>query len=228
VSPGGPASVYGNNFGADMKAVTVTVGGKAAYVFAVVNAQVNIEIPIELAAGPTTITVSVGGATSAPFNLTLDAFSPVLATSGANNVNLYLADSFTPVPVVNPGNFVVGYAFGLGQTKPPLTTGQPSPAGALCATAPQLTIGDLPAQAICAAAPGFIATYQLNIRIPTNAKPGPQKLVLSIGGITSPAANVTVTSQGLVLSQTGLTFQAAGGGAGVPTKSLQVIGAPSC
>jgi hypothetical protein len=92
-----------------------------------------------------------GRAVSAPFNLTLDAFSPGLATSGANNVNLYLADSFTPVPAVNSGDFVVAYAFGLGQTKPPLATGMPTPADALCATAPQLTIGDLAADVVLAA-----------------------------------------------------------------------------
>ena len=221
------ASVYGNNFGTDKAAITVTVGGKAAYIFGIVNTQANVEIPIELAPGPTTITVSRAGAVSAPFNAILDRFSPALLTTNGN-ASLFLADTFTPRPVVSPGDFVVTYATGLGQTTPPVATGMPAPVNplAFCATPPQATVGDLPAQVTCVAAPGFIASFQLNIRIPTAAKPGPQKLVVSSGGIAGPGANVTVTSEGLVLSQTGLTFQALQGGANVPAKTFQVVGDP--
>jgi uncharacterized protein (TIGR03437 family) len=228
ISPGVIASIYGNNFGTDKSAVTVTVGGRAAYVFGLVNTQINVEIPIELAPGPVGITVSRGGTASPVFNATLDAFSPAVLSTGGN-ANLFLTDNFTQVAVVSPGDFVAATAVGLGPTKPLVPTGTPAPPNAFCATVPQVTIGGLPAQVVCAASPGFIAGYQLNIRIPTGAKPGPQKLEISSGGIAGPASNVTVTSQGLVLSQTGLSFQAVQGGSPspVPAKKFQVVGDPA-
>src|SRR5581483_12262471 len=84
ISPGVIASIYGSNFGTDRSAVTITVGGRAAYIFGLVDTQANVEIPIELAPGPTTITVSRGGVASPPFNAALDRFSPALLTTNGN------------------------------------------------------------------------------------------------------------------------------------------------
>src|SRR5580698_7517578 len=68
--PGLIATVYGTTFGTVAANVSVSVGGKAAYVFSPVTAaQLNVELPFEASVGATTITVTVAGLASAPFNI---------------------------------------------------------------------------------------------------------------------------------------------------------------
>lgn len=76
--PGLLAVVYGANFGSNTAVINVTVGGKPAYVApsSAVSTQVTIEVPFELAPGPTTVTISVANVASQPFNVTLAAVSP--------------------------------------------------------------------------------------------------------------------------------------------------------
>ena len=56
------ASVLGNNLGTDKTAVTVTVGGKSGFVLVATGTQLNVQIPVELTPGPTTITITRSGA----------------------------------------------------------------------------------------------------------------------------------------------------------------------
>src|SRR5437764_1286323 len=65
LSPGVLASVLGNSFGTDKTAVTVTVGGKPGFVLVATGTQLNVQIPVELAPGATTMTITRSGATSA-------------------------------------------------------------------------------------------------------------------------------------------------------------------
>ena len=76
--PGVLASVYGSNFGTNGANVLVSVGGKAAYVFAaeVTPGQINVQIPFELSTGPTSLTVTVSGVASNAFSITLAATAP--------------------------------------------------------------------------------------------------------------------------------------------------------
>ncbi len=67
--PGMVATVSGSNFGSNGALISVEVGGVPAYVYAsyVTSTQFQVEIPYELTAGPTTLTVTVGSISSAPF-----------------------------------------------------------------------------------------------------------------------------------------------------------------
>ncbi|MGO9894451.1 MAG: IPT/TIG domain-containing protein, partial [Bryobacteraceae bacterium] len=83
--PGMFASVYGTNFGTNAANVSVTVGGKPAYVYAssLVATQFAIEIPFEVSPGATTLIVTVSGAQSAPFNITLATYAPSFLTQNS-------------------------------------------------------------------------------------------------------------------------------------------------
>src|SRR5260370_5840760 len=81
LSPGALASIFGANFGSGpASSVTVNVGVKPAYVIpnALFPGQINGQIPYELSAGATTLTVTRNSATSTPFNLTLASNAPAL------------------------------------------------------------------------------------------------------------------------------------------------------
>ena len=71
--PGVFAAIFGANFGSTTAGVSISVGGKPGYVAGVTPSQINAQLPFEAAAGPTSITVTVGGVTSSPFNITLDS-----------------------------------------------------------------------------------------------------------------------------------------------------------
>src|SRR5437899_2873680 len=51
-----------NSLGTDKTAVTVTVGGKSGFVLVATGTQLNVQIPVELTPGPTTITITRSGA----------------------------------------------------------------------------------------------------------------------------------------------------------------------
>jgi len=202
LSPGVLASVNGTNFGTDKTALTVTVGGKqTAVLIAATNTQVNVQIPVDLQPGATTLVVTRSGAASAPFNITLAAYAPALdtnLTAGGDSKSALLLDgnSFKPVTQVKPGDSVVAFAVGLGATNPAAVTGVAAASNEVCVTSPQLTLGGVAfAPLFCGIVAGQIGLYQLNLKIPTVAG-GTQPLVLTIGGVSSPPLNVNVAASG--------------------------------
>jgi uncharacterized protein (TIGR03437 family) len=57
-----------------------------------------------------------------------------------------------------------------------------------------MTIGGIPAQIISASIPnGFVGKTQISFKVPLDAAPGVQPVVVTVGGIDSPPANLTVT-----------------------------------
>ena len=194
LSPGMLAIVYGTNFGTNGAAVSVTVGGKNAYVYSTLVAatQFTVEIPFELTAGPTTLTVTVGSAASTPFNITLTTYAPSIPTedsSGTGFGDVYDAtNKNTLVTLTNPahpGDVLTVYCYGLGPTSPATATGVGTVANKTAAL-PTVTVGGVSAvvsfAGVIPAYPGF---YQINFTAPAGLQ-GTVPLVVSIGGQSSP------------------------------------------
>lgn len=78
-----------------------------------------MQIPVDAPTGTVPLTVSVGGVTSAPFNITLDTYAPVLF--GGINVATGIYNG--PEYPAKPGGTVTMGATGLGPTTPPTATG---------------------------------------------------------------------------------------------------------
>src|SRR5262249_5361279 len=76
--PGVVAAIYGSNFGNSKTGLTVTVGGKQAFVIVVTPGQLAVEIPFELAPGPAPVVVQTAAGSSAPVNVMLSAYAPTL------------------------------------------------------------------------------------------------------------------------------------------------------
>jgi uncharacterized protein (TIGR03437 family) len=215
--PGLLSTVYGSNFGTNAAAVSVSVGGSAGFVVAPVTAtQFSVVLPATAAPGATTLTVTVGGVASAPFNITLAAYSPSFLTQNSSGMGLAAVYETTGNTLVTPtapahtGDNVYIYAVGLGATNPPVATGAAPTANDPTTTLPTVTIGGVPAKVAFAGLPqGYgDGIYQLNFAIPANVQ-GTQPLVMTIGGVSS-SSMVTIAMAGFSYLVSNATFASPG------------------
>jgi uncharacterized protein (TIGR03437 family) len=205
LSPGIVATIFGTNFGSSSTGVTVTVGGTSAFVFPsnFTANQMNVQVAFNAPVGPTTVVVTVGGAASAPFNVTLLQAAPTVGFTGPNLPDIYTVKStqVTAASPANPGDNLLLFASGLGATNPPATAGVVLTTPVSLAAAPSLTIGGVAAN-ITSATYGA-SGYQINFVLPPNVQ-GSQPLVLSIDGQSSPA--VTLPILGITAVVSGASF----------------------
>ncbi len=188
--PGILASIYGTGFGSgSTSSVTVLVGGQRGFVVFVSPGQVNVEIPFNAPVGATTVVVTTGGGSSAPFNVTLASVAPTISY-GANSttVGLFLNVKGAIVGytnLANPGETLSLYATGLGPTNPAAPASGLSTSNLPTATLPTVTVGGVAAKVLYAAIPsGFAGLYQVNFTIPTTVQ-GDAAVVLTIDGQSS-------------------------------------------
>jgi uncharacterized protein (TIGR03437 family) len=162
--------------------VSVLVGGISAYIYYVSPGQVNVLIPSLLTAGPVTVELLCDGIAGPAVQITLDQAAPALFQSDATTVIATHGNGplvTTASPAV-PGEVVVLYATGLGETAPEAVCGfLPEPAAPLAdmsdfgvllngaAVDPHLIqyAGD---------APGFAGLFQINLQLPANSPPNPE------------------------------------------------------
>jgi uncharacterized protein (TIGR03437 family) len=198
LSPGSLATIFGKNLIVGTGATTVTVGAKAALVLTGgIATVVSVQLPVDLPTGATTLTVTAGGQNSAPFNVTINAYSPALfPTVSGGTVGLF-TDSVTgkainPASPAAPAENVTGLAVGLGATNPPLATGAISTTSAPTVAKATLTVGGesstvlyagaLPGTPSPSAIPGL---YQVNFTVPRDASGCATNVVLTIGAFSS-------------------------------------------
>jgi len=188
--PGLLASIYGTGFGSgSLSSVVVLVGGQKGFVVSVAPTQVNVELPFNAPVGATTVVVTTGGGTSAPFNVTLSSLAPSLTLApGSTSVGLFLTLKSTVVSstnLANPGDTLSLYATGLGPTNPAAPAAGEATSTLPTATLPTLTVGGVAATVLYSAIPsGYAGLYQVNFTVPKNVQ-GDVPVVLSIGGQTS-------------------------------------------
>lgn len=194
--------------------VSVTVNGKSAYVYYISPAQVNILTPPDSMPGTVVVQVTSGGVPSAAFSVRAQASSPsffdinggpyVVAQHGADNSLVGPAALFSGVATpAKPGEVVVIYANGFGQTSVPVVPGLGTQSGVL-SPLPVVTIGGLAASVQFAGliSPGL---FQFNVVIPANAAGGDNPLVATYAGAASTPV-VLITIQGAAPPPTSVTF----------------------
>ena len=120
--------------------------------------------------------IFVNIAASAPRFIVINGY-PIVATAQG-------ALTAIPSSPVHRGDTVVVYALGMGQTVPPVTSGQAAPTAPLAVTSPTAQIclggqnGPFAPPPTCTTAlfsgltPGFVGLYQINVTIPPTAPTG--------------------------------------------------------
>ena len=167
----------------------LSLPGRISYVS---PGQINVQIPWEFQGqSSVAMKVTVSGLPSNVYNAPLAAASPgVFAIVDATS-NVVVTAS-TPV---KRGDALVIYANGLGAVSNQPASGEPSPAQPLAQTTGTTTVtigGSGAAVAFSGLTPNSVGLYQVNVTVPGNAPTGNQPLVISAGGMNSPATTVLV------------------------------------
>ncbi len=193
----------GTSLPKSLSGVSVTVNGKAAYVYYVSPKQIDVLTPVDTATGPVNVVVTSNGLTSATVSTTMQAVSPAFfllkdnksiaalhANSALVGATTLYANLSTPA---RAGETISLFGTGWGATTPAYTDGAIVAAPLPCAGAPTVTFGGASAQvAYC----GLISSgvYQLNVVVPPTATAGDNVVTLTLGSSTS-AGNAIITVQ---------------------------------
>jgi len=210
VSPGALATLYGSNFiGAgesgtasiplppSFAGVSVSVNGKAAPVLFINADQINFQIPWETATGLATITVSSSGNQSASVKVSVVAAAPALFYQGSHalvqNSDYSLNSASNPA---KDGSLIIAYLTGAGAVSPAVGDGMPAPSNPPSEVTSTVT-ATIDSQAatvkFAGLAPDFVGLWQVDVIVPAGLAQGDYPLVVSVGGASSNAANVSVT-----------------------------------
>jgi len=204
-APGMVMSVFGSNLapaGSALQAqflplplslagVSASVNGIPAPLYYVSPTQLNIQIPYEVGAGAAVVGVNNNGqVASLPF--AVGVVAPGIFADGSGNL--------VPFNSGKVGDTLVLFETGDGDLTPTLPTGQTPSSSTPLASLPaprmaaSLTVAGMPAKIVFIGVPfGLAGVTQVNFTIPSGVAPGPQQVVLTVGGITSQAAMITVT-----------------------------------
>ena len=150
-----------------------------------------------------TVEVNNNGAVSATYNVKVVAAAPAIFSLG-NGQGAILNQDYKVNGPKNPaalGSYIYIFGTGQGQTKPAGVDGKIN--GATVSSLPvptgkfSLTIGGVPVPAsdisFAGDAPYSVdGFFQVDVKIPANVKSGKQPVVLKIGSIEGPAADVEV------------------------------------
>jgi uncharacterized protein (TIGR03437 family) len=182
--------------------VSVSIGGKPAYIYYVSPTQLNVLAP-DVPAGPVTVTVTTAGGTTAAFASTASAYGPAFFGWPANQVVAtrtdysYAAKAGTfagaTTAAAKPGDVIILWATGFGPTNPAAPTGSAVPGDKSYATSspPIITIDNVSATVYGAAlAPGSVGLYQIAIQVPSSLADGDWPIRALIGGVQSPAGTI--------------------------------------
>jgi uncharacterized protein (TIGR03437 family) len=224
---GAIAAVFGEFFGEGLNyapgaplpttlgGVRVLVNGTAAPLYFTSPGQINFQVPFETTGGSAVVQVERNGVVGnrASVNVVVNA-GRILVWPGLRHGIIVNADGTLPLPTsirlgtytskpVRPGETLVIYAIGFGQTSPPVQTGAASPTTPLAQLPnvivrfgiPGLFDSSIPVQASFAGlTPSFVGLYQINVQVPEGI-PTQDEYDLSIEYANQPSNRVKIATR---------------------------------
>jgi uncharacterized protein (TIGR03437 family) len=202
-APGMIASIFGSQlasttqpasttpFPTQIAGVTVTIAGVSAPLLYVSPSQLNVQIPYETPTGTSVVlTVSNSGQSASA------SFTPAAAAPG-----IFLNANGAPVPSTtgsrSQGQSLTLYVTGFGAVTPAMADGAVVASGSTTLPKPAatttVTIGGVVAPSVVAVPPGYAGVAQINYQIPSTVPLGQQTVVVTVGGVRSNTAMLTVT-----------------------------------
>jgi uncharacterized protein (TIGR03437 family) len=176
-----------------MAGVAVTVNGVAAPLYYVSPGQLNIQIPYETAAN-STVSLSInnnGQVASQTFSVA--AAAPGIFFGSQTGL-------IVPTGTGVRGQTMTLFITGAGSVTPPVATGAAPASGTATSNLPQpaqtttVTVAGVNAPIQFIGIPvGLVGVTQINFQVPTGIGIGTQSVVVSTGGISSPAVRLSVT-----------------------------------
>ncbi len=186
-----------NQLPTQLDSITATVNGKSVFLYYISPTQINILTPPDAMSGPVQVQVTNNGTTTATFTAQAQPLSPsffVFDGTHVAGVHLNGADigPTTLYPGLTtpakPGEIVVLYANGFGQTSTPVVSGSVSQSGTL-SPLPAIKIGGIaaPVQFAGLVSPGL---FQFNVVVPSSLTDGDQPITATYNGFTTQAGTV--------------------------------------
>jgi uncharacterized protein (TIGR03437 family) len=209
LSPGSLFELFGDSLSSAVQTVTVvpwprsiagvsvTINGVPAPLYFVSPTQINGQIPYETPVGSATAVITVNGSSPAQISFTVVPASPSILVYGGTHAVAVNQDgqvNATAVPA-RPSEIEVLYLTGIGQATPAVATGVGAPSVSpfsMVNYSASITLNGQPCETFfLGLAPGFPALAQANFRIP-NLPPGDYPLVVTVNGVASDPATLTV------------------------------------
>jgi uncharacterized protein (TIGR03437 family) len=170
---------------------TATVNGVSAPFYYASPGQLNIQIPYGIPNGSATLSVTANGQT-ATFPFTISSAAPGIYV-GTNS-------ALVPASTATRGSIVSLYMTGTGAQIPAIATGAAPPSTTPLNQLPQpvaaysITVGGIKAPITFFGIPPFlVGVTQANFQVPANLALGTQPVIVTVGGVASAAANLTIT-----------------------------------
>ena len=209
LAPGSVVSIYGSSLAESeeqassiplttaMNGVSVRIGGIPAPLFYAGAGQINAQVPFELDPSKQyQVVVDANGAQTAAQTIQLSPAAPGLAAfpDGGVIAQHWLDSSLiTAASPARPGEYIVLYLVGMGQTDNPVASGAASPLDPLSRviSPPVVTLGGNPVPTLLFAGltPGSVGLYQIDLQVPDVPVDGNLTLTVSQGGVVS---NITI------------------------------------
>jgi uncharacterized protein (TIGR03437 family) len=168
--------------------VSVTVNNLAAELVYISPTQINIEVPYQAGAGPAVLGVNNNGEIAGVM-LQIAPAAPAIFTDANGG----------PVPLATAerGKIASLFLSGAGEVSPAIPTGFVPSSTAVGGFKPVLpvsvTVGGVPVFVqLAALVPLQHSLMQVDFIVPASVPPGPQPIVVTAGGVASPAATITV------------------------------------
>jgi uncharacterized protein (TIGR03437 family) len=187
--------------------VSVSIGGKPAYIYFISPGQINVLAP-NVPPGPVTVTVTTAGGTSAPVTATASAYGPSFFVWPGNQTVATRTDysyavkagtfAGTTTVAAKPGDVIILWATGFGPTTPvaPLGVATPGSGSYTTVSLPTVTVNNTPALVYSAAlTPGSAGLYQIAIQVPSSLADGDWPIQATIGSIQSPTGTILSVHQ---------------------------------
>ncbi len=200
IPQGGIAAVFGEQLSSEgptegtelplvkeLGGAKVFVNGQQVPLYFSSYGQINFQMPYETPAGEVRVQVVREDQTGNTVTVQVVQRNPRILTFLGNYAIAVNQDGTFPVPPTpgipsrraRPGDVLVIYAIGFGQTDPPVASGEAAPADPLAWIRPLPTVyfgrGLLPVPAtplFVGLTPTFVGLYQINVQIPPNAPKG--------------------------------------------------------
>lgn len=181
----------------DIDSVGVTVNGTNAYVEYVSPGQLNVLMPVGLAAGQATLETYSFGLASGTVTIQVQDVAPAFFLQGdGKHVVATHADGTLVGPITTtgatpaaPGEEIVLYGTGFGVTNPAASEGKEVTTALPLATTPTITIDSLAAQ-VPYSALTYAGLFQINVIVPASSASGDVAVVALVGTTASPSGVV--------------------------------------
>jgi len=217
-APGSWIEIYGSNLAVDSRSWTasdfsgvnaptsldgasVNIGGQAAFIEYISPGQVNALMPSNVATGTQPITMTVAGATSTAYSITVNPVQPGLDAPPSFNLGgiqyavALFADGAFVLPEgaiaglnsrpAQPDDEIVLYGIGFGPVTPDIPAGQLVQQANTLTSVFSMSMGGVPVTSVpySGLAPGFTGLYQFNIVVPANTGSGAVPLTFVVDGV---------------------------------------------